>query len=195
MFDWIGVFNMNESKLEASCDQKIKLQKNYSKQKTEDLTLIPGDTKFEKFCWMRGMNYDETRIRKNLSISAEQFDYMDRKANEITSNYTRFVAKTGHMLNLQMVLQLEWENAIKLKDAAEDARKDRKANPGNHKMVYCEANVRSIYKTQLNEIFEKQAAGPLAHGFNQFIKENIVEPTKRKNTKKRLAVLPEELEN
>lgn len=171
------------------------MQKNYSKQKKDDLTLTPGDTKFEKFCWMRGMNYNEDRIRKTLSISAEQFDYMDRKANEITANYTRFVAKTGHMLNLQMTLQLEWENAMKLKDAAEDARENRKQNPTNHKLSYAEANLRSIYKTQLSEIFEKQAAGPLAHGFNQFVKENIVEPTNKRDKGKRLPIMPEELEN
>ena len=187
-------YKVDEKKFNSSCDQKIKIQKNYSKEKKEALTLVPGDTKFEKFCWMRGIGYTETKIRAYLSISAEYFDEMDRRADEIAQNYLRYQAKTGHMQNLQMALTMQWNNALKLEKRANAITEAADKSPDDRKLAYAESHLRQTLNNSLETVYMLQQKVPLAMGFNKFVKENIVEPKERRSNKGRMALIPEQVQ-
>lgn len=159
------------------------------------MELVPGVTKFEKFTWMRGMGIIETKIRAHLSIGAEQFDYMDRKADELASNYLRFQAKTGHMLNLQMSLEMQWKNALHLQQRAEAMRTACNKDPGDRKLAYAESHLRQTLNNALETVYMLQTKVPLAAGFDKFIKENIIEPKERRTARRRMAIIPEQLKN
>jgi len=184
---------LTKKDLASSCDLKVKIQKNYSTEKKEALTLVPGDTKFEKFTWMRGMGMNENKIRSHLSISAEQFDFMDRKSDELASNYLRFQAKTGHMLNLQMSLEMQWKNALHLQERADAMRDACKKDPDDRKLAYAESHLRQTLNNALETVYMLQTKVPLAAGFDKFIKENIIEPTERRTKEKRMAIIPEQV--
>ena len=98
------------------------------------LQRIPGETKFEKFQYMRGMGFSQDKIMLTLGIKTQNaFTLMDQKADEIVGNYLRYQAKTGHMQNLTNALVIGWNNVFALEQAAEGAQKVRTDNPDERK--------------------------------------------------------------
>jgi len=171
---------------------------NPRKQSYQDLLKrIPGNTKFEKFQYMRGMAFSEEQIMKTLNIkTADAFRMMDQKADDIVANYLRYQAKTGHMQNLSNALIIGWENVFALKQAAEAAKKLREEHPEETKYYYPENHFRTSLSNALKDVVELQHKTPLAAAFDQFVKENIIEAdnSKRKEGRK-MAVFPDQLKN
>ena len=184
---------MVKKEFETICDQTVQIPKKDSEKK-DAIMLVPGETKFEKFCWMRGIGYDENRIRNYLSIKADVFDMMDRKADEQAQNYLRYQAKTGHMQNLQMALSMQWENALHLQERANKVREACIENPKDRKLAYAESHLRQTLNNSLETVYMLQTKVPLAMGFKQFVKEHIVEPDNSKKNKRRMAIIPEQVQ-
>jgi hypothetical protein len=115
---------------------------------------------------------------------------MDRKADEMSSNYLRYQAKTGHMQNLQMSLEMQWRNALKLEKRANEISKQADENPEDRKLAYAESHLRQTLNNSLETVYMLQTKVPLAAGFDKFIKENIIEPKERRNSKRKLAIVP-----
>lgn len=184
---------------EKKSEPKNKNDEETSKQKKsykELLKRIPGNTKFEKFQYMRGMAFSEQQIMKSLDLKTKDtFRKMDEKADNIVANYLRYQAKTGHMQNLSNALIIGWENVFALKDAAEAAKKLREKHPDETKYYYPENHFRTSLSSALKEVVELQHKTPLAAAFDQFVKENIIEADLSKKKGGRMAVFPDQLKN
>jgi hypothetical protein len=185
---------MVKKEIDKICDQKVQIPKADG-DKRETLTLVPGETKFEKFQFMQGMGYDEEKIRAYLSITAEAFRMMEVKQDKLVSNYLRFQAKTGHMQNLKMALNIQWQNTLKLKKRADTISEQADKHPEDRKLAYAESHLRQTLNNAVDSVYQMQQDVPLAHAFDKFIKENIIEPKERKGSEKRMAILPDQLRN
>ena len=163
----------------------------------KELEQIPGVTKYEKFQFMRGMAYSEEQIIKYLNMTKAAFTMMDSRATIQVESYLRYLMKAGYIQNVTNALTIQWKNVYALQERAITAGIQAKANPKNSKLVYAEAHIRNILNTAIQVVTELQEKTPAVAGFNQFIKENIVEggPTKKKANYNRLPVTPDEIIN
>ena len=163
----------------------------------ELLARIPGETKFEKFQYMRGMGFSEEKIMSTLGIKThDAFRMMDQKAADIVANYIRYQAKSGHMQNLTNALVIGWNNVFALEQAADAAKALRIKHPDDRKNIYPESHVRQALANALHEVIELQHKTPLAAAFDLFIKENIIEGEHNKiKGGRKMHVFPDQLKN
>jgi len=167
-----------------------------NKESKELLQPIPGNTKYEKFQFMRGMAYSEEQIRKYLTLTKEAFVRMDERANLQVESYLRYQMKAGYIQNITNALNIQWNNVYALQKRAIAAAKQANANEDDRKLVYAEAHIRNVLNDALKVVTEMQEKTPAVAALNQFIKENIIEGGGRKKSgSKKLPVMPEELTN
>jgi len=172
-------------------DQKPMPKRASSK---ELMLQIPGETKFEKFQFMRGMGYSEEEIIKHLAIpSKAAFNMLDQKATSLVEAYLTYQARSGHVQNLVNVLKIQWKNVIALEKRAMQLSKQCELHPKDRKLAYAESHIRQTLNVATQIVTEMQEKTPLAMAFNKFIKENVIEGGKRKDSKQ-LPVTPKELE-
>lgn len=161
----------------------------------ELMLQIPGETKFEKFGWMRGMGYSEEDIMKHLAIPSKgAFNMLDQKATSIVESFLVYQARSGHVQNLVNALKIQWKSVIALEKRAIHLAKECDAHPKDRKLAYAESHVRQTLNVAVQIVTEMQEKTPLAMAFNKFIKENVVEGGGKRKDTKQLPVTPKELE-
>ena len=174
-------------------DQKAAPKRASSK---ELLLQIPGETKFEKFQFMRGMGYSEDEIIKHLNIpSKAAFKMLDQKATNLVEAYLSYQARSGHVQNLVNALKIQWKSVIALEKRAMVVAKYCDKKPGDRKLAYAESHVRQTLNVAVQIVTEMQEKTPLAMAFNKFIKDNVVQGGGTRKGSNQLPVTPKELEN
>jgi len=191
--DLRGDHSLSDDNLQG--DDKPKPQRKDSKAL---MLQIPGETKFEKFQFMRGMGYSEDEIKLHLHIKTHnQFQVMDSRAASQVESYLRYQARSGHIQNLTNALKIQWKNVFALEKRANAISLLCDNNPKNHKFAYADSHVRQTLNSAVTLVVEMQEKTPLADAFNLFIKKNVLEAgTKGKtNNIHKLPVTPKELSN
>jgi len=158
------------------------------------LNEIPGETKFDRFQFMRGMGYSKEQIKSHLGLKKTAFVDMEVRAHEVVSQYMRYLAKTGHLQNLTTALQIQWRNVFALERRAKQAAVNADKYPEDRRLIYAEATVRMNLTNAITEVYNIQLKTPLAEAFRIFVKENIVEGSEKK-VKKGLPLMPDQLQN
>jgi len=168
------------------------------KESKELMLQIPGETKFEKFQFMRGMGYSEEEIMRHLAIRTQAaFKMLDQKATSLVEAYLNYQARSGHVQNLVNALKIQWRSVIALEKRAMALAKQCEKHPNDRKLAYAESHLRQTLNVAIQTVTEMQEKTPLAMAFNKFIKENVIEgggSSKRADTGK-LPVTPKELQS
>lgn len=186
-------FNNLYKKDDEIGDQKAAPKRASSK---ELLLQIPGETKFEKFQFMRGMGYSEDEIIKHLNIpSKAAFNMLDQRATNLVESYLTYQARSGHVQNLVNALKIQWKNVIALEKRAVHLAKECDEHPHDRKLAYAESHIRQTLNVATQIVTEMQEKTPLAMAFNKFIKENVVQGGGTRKGSKQLPVTPKELES
>jgi len=180
---------------EEEGDQVAKPRTPESKQLMDQ---IPGITKFEKFQFMRGMAYSEDQICKYLHLTKNAFKHIDDRATKQVESYLRYQMKAGYIQNITNALQIQWKNVYALEKRALAIAKQCEKHNTDRKLAYAESHLRQTLNVAVEIVSKMQEETPAVAGFNQFIKENIIEGgggAKKKLQAGRLPVTPDELKN
>lgn len=162
---------------------------------TKDLLKkIPGVTKFDKFQWMVGAAYSEDDIRKYLNIKThDQFRVMENRQILQVETFLRRQVRSGHMQNIANLLRIQWLNVFAIQRRADVLAKKCELHPNDRKLAYAESHLRQTLNIAIQLANDLQLKTPLAEGFNQFIKENIIEGGGKRINTNQLPVTPAEI--
>jgi len=175
---------------ELQADQPVMPRKGPIRDLTDQ---IPGVTKFEKFQFMRGMAYSEDQICKYLNLSKNAFNLIDDRATKQVESYLRYQMKAGYIQNITNALQIQWKNVYALEKRANVISKQCDKHQSDRKLAYAESHLRQTLNVAVEIAKKMQEETPAVAGFNQFIKENVIEGGGTKKNKNKLAVTPAEI--